>query len=62
MLISFILENGAVYSCGYGALGLGGDTIETLEPRLIPFDEEVTKIYAIQDMAAAITGNYSDLT
>jgi hypothetical protein len=56
ILISFILENGTVYGCGYGAVGLGDDIIETLEPTLIPFDEEVTRIFATQDMAAAITG------
>lgn len=57
MLTYIMSENGTVYSCGYAALGLGENTIETLEPKLVPFDEEVTKIFATQDMAAALTGN-----
>ncbi|KAH8554383.1 regulator of chromosome condensation 1/beta-lactamase-inhibitor protein II [Umbelopsis sp. PMI_123] len=48
-------ENGQVYSCGYGALGLGQDTIETLDPKPVKIEEKVTKIFATQDMAAAIS-------
>lgn len=49
-------ENGQVFSCGYGGLGLGETTIETLEPSQVHIDEKVVKIFATQDMAAALTG------
>ncbi|KAG2173415.1 hypothetical protein INT44_008767 [Umbelopsis vinacea] len=53
---SIILKgNGEVYSCGYGALGSGKGIIETLEPRRVQIDEKITKIFAVQDMAAAIS-------
>jgi RCC1-like G exchanging factor-like protein len=51
-------DNGEVYSCGYGALGLGKGIIETLEPRRVQIDEKIIKISAVQDMAAAISGVY----
>lgn len=49
-------ENGQVFSCGYGGLGLGETTIENLEPSQVHIDEKVVKIFATQDMAAALTG------
>lgn len=52
-------DDGQVYSCGYGALGLGKDKIEALEPMRVQIDEKIVKIFAVQDMAAAISGMYS---
>lgn len=54
-------DDGQVYSCGYGALGLGNGKIETLEPMRVQIDEKVVKIFAVQDMAAAISGMYSTM-
>lgn len=45
-----------MFSCGYGAVGLGKGTIETLELSPVHIDEKVIKVFATQDMAAAITG------
>ncbi|KAI8364461.1 regulator of chromosome condensation 1/beta-lactamase-inhibitor protein II [Choanephora cucurbitarum] len=51
----FLTKGGNVYTCGYGALGLGNNAIQTLEPKEIKELKEIKKIYASTDYAAAIT-------
>ncbi|RCH87809.1 Williams-Beuren syndrome chromosome region 16 protein [Rhizopus azygosporus] len=50
-----LTEDGHVYSCGYGALGLGPEMIESLELKEIKGLEKVVKVYASTDYAAALT-------
>ncbi|KAF9130834.1 Williams-Beuren syndrome chromosome region 16 protein [Mortierella sp. 14UC] len=51
-----LTESGKVYTCGYGALGLGPEKTQILMPEQIPGLEGVRKIVASTDYAAAITG------
>lgn len=51
-----LTEDGHIYSCGYGALGLGPEMIESLELKEIKGLEKVVKVYASTDYAAALTG------
>ncbi|KAK3836222.1 MAG: regulator of chromosome condensation 1/beta-lactamase-inhibitor protein II [Linnemannia gamsii] len=50
-----LTESGKVYTCGYGALGLGRDKNQVLMPEQIPGLLNVRKIVASTDYAAAIT-------
>ncbi|KAF9930071.1 Williams-Beuren syndrome chromosome region 16 protein [Linnemannia zychae] len=50
-----LTESGKVYTCGYGALGLGRDKTQILMPERIPGLFGVRKIAASTDYAAAIT-------
>ncbi|KAL1925587.1 uncharacterized protein VTP21DRAFT_470 [Calcarisporiella thermophila] len=51
-----LTDEGRIYTCGYGALGLGDEVIETLKPTLVKgIEDRVVKIYATTDYAAAIT-------
>ncbi|KAI9013814.1 regulator of chromosome condensation 1/beta-lactamase-inhibitor protein II [Phycomyces nitens] len=52
-----LTEDGRVHSCGYGALGHGKDTIESLVLREIEGLKDVERIFATTDYAAAITGS-----
>ncbi|KAI8350155.1 regulator of chromosome condensation 1/beta-lactamase-inhibitor protein II [Blakeslea trispora] len=55
---SVLLTRGkTVYTCGYGALGLGQDTLQTLEPKEVKGLEDIVKVYATTDYAAAITAS-----
>ncbi|KAF9112496.1 hypothetical protein BGX27_003287 [Mortierella sp. AM989] len=47
---------GKVYTCGYGALGLGQDKTQILMPEQISLLSSIRKIYASTDYAAAIDG------
>ncbi|KAI7826905.1 regulator of chromosome condensation 1/beta-lactamase-inhibitor protein II [Gamsiella multidivaricata] len=49
-----LTESGKVYTCGYGALGLGHDKIQILMPEQITALSGVRKIVASTDYAAAI--------
>ncbi|KAF9975865.1 Williams-Beuren syndrome chromosome region 16 protein [Actinomortierella ambigua] len=51
-----LTDAGEVYTCGYGALGLGADTTHILMPQKIPGLSDIKKIVASTDYAAAITG------
>jgi len=51
-----LTQSGKVYTCGYGALGLGRDKNQILMPEQIVGLEGVRKIVASTDYAAAITG------
>ncbi|KAI8970324.1 regulator of chromosome condensation 1/beta-lactamase-inhibitor protein II [Mycotypha africana] len=53
----FLKDNGKVYTCGYGALGLGKDTLQTLQLTEVDGLENVERIYAATDYAAALTAN-----
>ncbi|KAG0223376.1 Williams-Beuren syndrome chromosome region 16 protein [Actinomortierella wolfii] len=50
-----LTDAGEVYTCGYGALGLGADTTHILMPQKIPGLSNIKKIVASTDYAAAIT-------
>lgn len=50
-----LTKDGDVYTCGYGSLGLGKETIQVLEPTLVKGLSNIVKIYAATDYAAAIT-------
>ncbi|KAI8049434.1 regulator of chromosome condensation 1/beta-lactamase-inhibitor protein II [Gilbertella persicaria] len=50
-----LTKDGNVHTCGYGALGLGQDTIQTLELKQIEGLNRISKVYATTDYAAAIT-------
>ncbi len=57
MSLSVFLDHlGQVYTCGYGALGLGPEIIESLKLEKIKGLKQVSKIYASTDYAAALTG------
>ncbi|KAK3816482.1 MAG: regulator of chromosome condensation 1/beta-lactamase-inhibitor protein II [Benniella sp.] len=49
-----LTESGKVYTCGYGALGLGRDKIQVLMPEQITSLSGIRKIVASTDQAAAI--------
>ncbi|KAF9278010.1 Williams-Beuren syndrome chromosome region 16 protein [Mortierella alpina] len=49
-----LTESGAVYTCGYGALGLGKDKDQILMPEKIPSLSGIRRIVASTDYAAAI--------
>lgn len=55
MLTRALSEDGKVHTCGYGALGLGKDMIETLKPTQVPGLSDITRVYATTDFAAAIS-------
>lgn len=52
-----LTRDGNVYTCGYGALGLGKETIQTLELSLVKEleNKQIVKVFATTDYAAAIT-------
>ncbi|KAG0071789.1 Williams-Beuren syndrome chromosome region 16 protein [Linnemannia elongata] len=50
-----LTQSGKVYTCGYGALGLGRDKNQILMPEQIVGLEGVRKIVASTDYAAAVT-------
>lgn len=50
-----LTKDGNVYTCGYGALGLGKDKIQTLESTQVKGLSNVAKVFAATDYAAAIT-------
>ncbi|KAF7723284.1 hypothetical protein EC973_002130 [Apophysomyces ossiformis] len=50
-----LTEDGDVYTCGYGALGLGPSNIETLNLKRVEALRNVSRIFATTDYAAAIT-------
>lgn len=55
---SVILTNeGQVYTCGYGSLGLGKELVQTLEARIVEelSNKEIIKVFACTDYAAAIS-------
>ncbi|KAI7904447.1 regulator of chromosome condensation 1/beta-lactamase-inhibitor protein II [Cokeromyces recurvatus] len=53
---SVLLTNdGTVHTCGYGALGLGKEKIQTLELTKIECLKDIKKVFATTDYAAAIT-------
>ncbi|KAI9263200.1 regulator of chromosome condensation 1/beta-lactamase-inhibitor protein II [Phascolomyces articulosus] len=49
-----LCEDGSVHTCGYGALGLGKETIETLQLQRIRNLPPIKKVFAATDYAAAI--------
>ena len=53
-----LTESGKVYTCGYGALGLGRDKIQVLMPEQITSLSGIRKIVASTDQAAAIDGKH----
>lgn len=54
-----LTQSGKVYTCGYGALGLGRNKNQILMPEQIKGLSGVRKIVASTDYAAAITGTFS---
>ncbi|CDH51642.1 williams-beuren syndrome chromosomal region 16protein homolog [Lichtheimia corymbifera JMRC:FSU:9682] len=52
-----LTDDGAVHTCGYGALGLGKDIIETLSLKRIPGLKDIKRVFATTDYAAAITAS-----
>lgn len=55
-----LTKDGNVYTCGYGALGLGKDMIHTLEHSLVKEleNKDIIKVFATTDYAAAITSRF----
>ena len=51
-----LTQSGKVYTCGYGALGLGPEKTQTLMPEEITALSGIRKIVASTDYAAAIDG------
>lgn len=49
-----LADNGQVYVCGYGALGLGPERTETMVPVRIPELSDIVAIYASDDRCLAI--------
>ncbi|KAI7851685.1 regulator of chromosome condensation 1/beta-lactamase-inhibitor protein II [Circinella umbellata] len=49
-----LAEDGSVHTCGYGALGLGKDTIETLSLQRIRNLPRIKKVFAATDYAGAV--------
>ena len=45
-----------MHTCGYGALGLGKDTIETLSLQRIRNLPRIKKVFAATDYAGAVAG------
>lgn len=54
-----LTESGKVYTCGYGALGLGPEKTQILMPEQITTLSGIRKIVASTDYAAAINGMWS---
>lgn len=54
-----LTESGKVYTCGYGALGLGPEKTQILLPEQITALSGIRKIVASTDYAAAINGMWS---
>lgn len=54
-----LTKDGFVHTCGYGALGLGKDTLQSLELNRVEGLSNIAKIFATTDYAAAITGTLS---
>ncbi|KAI9490967.1 regulator of chromosome condensation 1/beta-lactamase-inhibitor protein II [Zychaea mexicana] len=52
-----LAEDGSVHTCGYGALGLGRDTIETLSLQRIRDLPQIQKVFATTDFAAAVAAS-----
>lgn len=55
-----LTKSGAVYTCGYGALGLGKDKDQILMPEKIPSLSGIRRIVASTDYAAAINGKEAE--
>src|SRR3954447_18980030 len=55
-LLPILPVKGEVHVCGYGALGLGRDIVESLRPKKIDGLTAITKVFAATDYAAAILG------
>ncbi|CAO3702618.1 unnamed protein product [Rhizopus stolonifer] len=53
----FLTSDGLVYTCGYGALGLGFETLETLELKKVEGLDNIVKIFATTDYAAALSAD-----
>ncbi|KAJ2070029.1 hypothetical protein GGH13_004313 [Coemansia sp. S155-1] len=53
-----LTDDGRVYSCGYGALGLGPATIATLQPTLIEGLRDIKAIFASTDRCIAIDSRH----
>ncbi|KAJ2489876.1 hypothetical protein IWW37_003644 [Coemansia sp. RSA 2050] len=53
-----LTDEGRVYSCGYGALGLGPTTIATLQPTLIEGLHDIQAIFASTDRCLAIDSRH----
>ncbi|CAG8456262.1 3231_t:CDS:2 [Acaulospora colombiana] len=54
---AYVTDAGEVYTCGYGALGLGDRTIDSLRPTRIPDLNNIQKIYCAADYTAAISAS-----
>lgn len=52
-----LTKGGHVFTCGYGALGLGKEVIQTLEASEVRelSDKQIIKVVATTDYAAAIS-------
>ncbi|CAO3616745.1 unnamed protein product [Cunninghamella blakesleeana] len=50
-----LTDDGKVYTCGYGSLGLGTDMIETLEIKQVKELKNIIKVFAATDYAAALS-------
>ncbi|KAI8340746.1 regulator of chromosome condensation 1/beta-lactamase-inhibitor protein II [Chlamydoabsidia padenii] len=50
-----LTQDGSVYTCGYGSLGLGKEALETLTPRKVKGLGRAIRVFAATDYAAAIT-------
>ncbi|KAI9485241.1 MAG: regulator of chromosome condensation 1/beta-lactamase-inhibitor protein II [Benjaminiella poitrasii] len=50
-----LTKDGCVHTCGYGALGLGENSFQTLEMTTIEGLRDIRKVFATTDYAAAIT-------
>jgi alpha-tubulin suppressor-like RCC1 family protein len=57
-----LTQSGKVYTCGYGALGLGRDKTQVLMPEQITGLSGIRKIVASTDYAAAIDGKWTGQT
>ncbi|CAG8558725.1 7867_t:CDS:2 [Acaulospora morrowiae] len=54
---AYVTDIGDVYTCGYGALGLGDGTIESLKPIRVPDLSNIKRIYCGPDYMAAISAS-----
>ncbi|CAO3619255.1 unnamed protein product [Cunninghamella echinulata] len=50
-----LTDDGKVYTCGYGSLGLGTDIIETLSIKQVNGLNNISKVFAATDYAAALS-------
>lgn len=57
-----LTRDGQVYTCGYGALGLGKE-VQTLEPRLVSElnNKDIVKVFAATDYAAALSSKLNKI-